>query len=215
MHQLYSRLYWYIHDYQNLIYDYYSKHAIAFLTTYYNIDTEKTIWDNVNLIDGAYERVGELTGIKFNKYLILPVFFITEINTAYDGNEIGLIKEGNCELVIPSTYGIEPYEGDVVKMEQDYLRTANDIYPTFIVTGKETSTNMGKTFYKLKVEKFQSKTTEQVDKQVTNLFVFFDYTKKIYPLNEATFLSRMLVKNHELNSNITEVFDPNSGLYFI
>lgn len=213
--QLYNRLYFYIHDYQNLIYDYYSKHAIAFLTTYYNIDKEATVWDNVNLIDGAYERVGELTGIKFNKYLVLPVFFITEVTTAYDGNEIGLIKEGNCELVIPSSYGIEPYEGDVVKMESDYLRPNNDIYPTFIITGKETSTNMDKTFYKLKVEKFQSKTTDQVDKQVSNLFVFFDYTKKIYPLNEATFLSRILVKNHILDTQVENLFDYNSGLYFI
>jgi len=215
MHQFYERLYWYIHDYQDMIYRFYAKHAIAYLTTYYNIDKEATVWDNVNLIDGAYERVGELTGIKFNKYLVLPVFFITEVTTAYDGNEIGLIKEGNCELVIPDLYGIEPYEGDVVKMESDYLRPNNDVYPTFMVTGKETSTNMDKTFYKLKVEKFQSKTTDEVDKQVNELLVFFDYTKKIYPLKEASFLARMLVKNHELKDQITNLFDYNSGLYFI
>lgn len=213
--QSYSRIYWYIRDYQNLIYEFYAKHAIAFLTTYYNIDKNNTIWDNVNLTDGSYERVGELTGMKFNKYLLLPVFFITEVNTPYDGSEYGFIKAGESELVIPHLYGIEPYEGDIIKMEQDFLRQTNDIYPLFMVTGKETSTNADKTFYKLKIEKFQSKTTEQVDKQVTDIFVFFDYTKKIYTINEASFLSRMVVKNHNLYEQVSNLFDENSGLYFI
>ena len=144
--QLYERLYFYIHDYQDLVYRYYSKHAIAFLTTYYNLDTINTVWDNKDLIYGAYERVGELTGIKFNKYLLIPVFFMTEVSTVYDGSEIGYIKEGNCELVIPSSYGLKPHEGDIVKMEQDYLRPNNDIYPTFIVTGIEKTVNTDITF---------------------------------------------------------------------
>jgi len=213
--QNYERLYWYIHDYQDLLYRYYSKHAIAFLTTYYNLDKVNTVWDNEDLLDGAYERVGELTGIKFNKYLLLPVFFITEVSTAYDGSEIGLIKEGNCELVIPSTYGILPYEGDIVKMEQDYLRPQNDIYPTFMVTGKEKSVNTDITFYKLKVELFQSKTTDQVDEQVSDLFVFFDYTKKIYTYDDATFLAKMVSKNHKLSLQTNNLFNQNAGLYFI
>ena len=213
--QNYERLYWYIHDYQDLLYRYYSKHAIAFLTTYYNLDKINTVWDNEDLLDGAYERVGELTGIKFNKYLLLPVFFITEVTTAYDGNEIGFIKEGNCELVIPSTYNIIPYEGDIVKMEQDYLRPVDDIYPTFMVTGKEKSVNTDTTFFKLKVEIFQSKTTEEVDEQVSDLFVFFDYTKKIYTYDDATFLAKMVSKNHALSQQTNKLFDKNSGLYFI
>jgi len=213
--QNYERLYWYIHDYQDLLYRYYSKHAIAFLTTYYNLDKENTVWDNEDLLDGAYERVGELTGIKFNKYLLIPVFFITEVTTAYDGSEIGFIKEGNCELVIPSTYNIIPYEGDIVKMEQDYLRPTNDIYPTFMVTGKEKSVNTDITFFKLKVEIFQSKTTDQVDQQVSELFVFFDYTKKIYTYDDATFLAKMVSKNYKLSQQTNNLFDSNSGLYFI
>jgi len=213
--QLYERIYWYIHDYQDLIYRYYSKHSIAFLTTYYNLDKENTIWDNVDLLDGAYERVGELTGIKFNKYLLLPVFFITEVTTAYDGSEIGFIKEGNCELVIPSSYNILPYEGDIVKMEQDYLRPTNDIYPTFMVTGKEASVNTDLRFFKLKVEIFQSKTTEEVDQQLTDVFVFLDYTKKIYTYDDATFLTKMVYKNSILSDRLYNLFDANSGLYLI
>ena len=215
MIQNYERLYWYIHDYQNLLYKFYSKHAIAFLTTYWNLDKVNTVWDNENMLDGAYERVGELSGIKYNKYLLIPVFFITEVSTAYDGSEIGFIKEGNCELVIPSSYGIFPYEGDIVKMEQDYLRPTNDIYPTFVVSGREKTVNTDITFHKLKVELFQSKTTETVDRQVTEIFTFLDYTKKIYPLDEATFLSKMIYKNSTLQHNLSNMFDQNSGLYFI
>lgn len=213
--QNYERLYWYLHDYQDLVYRYYSKHAIAFLTTYYNLDKDDTVWDNVNMLDGAYERVGELTGIKFNKILLLPVFFITEVTTSYDGSEIGYIKEGNCELVIPSSYNFIPYEGDIVKMEQDYLRPTNDIYPTFMVTGREKSVNTNITFFKLKVEIFQSKTTEEVDRQVDDTLAFLNYTKKIYMLDEATFLAKMIYKNKNLQSQLNDIFDHNSGLYFI
>ena len=52
--QNWTRQYSYIHDYQNLVYDYYSKHAIAFLTTYWNIDSDNTVWDNTDMLNGSY-----------------------------------------------------------------------------------------------------------------------------------------------------------------
>jgi len=211
--QRYTRLYDYIHEYQHLVYDYYSKHGIAFLTTYYNINTKVTVWENEDLMGGAYEEVGDLTGIKFNKILLLPVYFIEEITTPFDAQDIGYIKENETNIVIPYSYGITPYPRDLVKLEQEYLRPTNDTYPTFVITGAEISTNTDKRFWKLKLEIFQSKTTTQIEQQVEETQVFFDYDKKIHTLADSESLTKLLTKNETLRGTLKNLYDENSGFY--
>ena len=213
--QNYQRIYDYIHEYQKLIYDVYSKFASAFLTTYYNINKETTVWDNEYVSGGMYERVGDLTGLKWNKYLLLPIFYIEDVTTVFAGEDIGFIKENETTLVFPSTYGIQPYPGDIVKFEQSYLRPTNDTYPIFVVTNLEKSVNTDRTFWRMKVEIKKSEITTRVDKQVSDTFVFFDYTKKIYPVNSASFLTKMLSKNERIKSRLKELYDENSGFYFL
>ena len=41
--QNYERMYDYIHEYQKLVHDIYSKDGIAYLVTYYNINKDETI----------------------------------------------------------------------------------------------------------------------------------------------------------------------------
>ncbi len=211
----YERLYFYIHEYQQLVYDYYSKHGVAFLTSYYNINTEKTVWDNENLMGGSYEEIGELSGMKFNKILLLPVYFIDEISTVFSGEDIGYIKEGETNIVIPSSYGITPYPRDLVKLEQGYLRPTNDVYPTFVVTGAEISANTDRRFWKLKLEIFQSERTTEIDTQVENTLVFYDYDKKIHTLEDSEFLTKLLAKNATLRETLKDLFDENSGFYLV
>ena len=213
--QLYERLYNYIAEYQSLIYDVYSKHSIAYLVTYYNLDTENTVWDNTDLMGGSYEIIGDLSGMRWNKYLLLPVFFIEEVTTIFDASEIGVTKENETHIVIPSTYNIQPYPNDMLKFEQSYLRTSNDVYPLFVVTGMEKSVNVDRTFWKLKIEIKQSKTITQLDEQVSRTFAFFEYTKKIYDLPTAVFLTKLLYKSSTLCGLLKERFDQNSGFYLI
>lgn len=211
----YERLYFYIHEYQQLVYDYYSKHGVAFLATYYNINVTETVWDDENLMGGSYEEIGDYSGMKFNKILLLPVYFIDEIPTVFSGEETGYIKEGETNIVIPSSYGITPYPRDLVKLEQEYLRPTNDIYPTFIVTGAEISANTDRRFWRLKLEVFQSKTTTEIDTQLENTLVFFDYDKKIHTLEDSEFLTKLLTKNATLRGTLKDLFDENSGFYLV
>lgn len=213
--QKYERLYAYIHDYQRLIYDFYSKHAIAFLTTYYNISTEETVWDDEDLLGGSYEPIGELSGIRWNKYLLLPVYFIEDVSTIFSGEETGYIKEGETSIVIPSTYGITPLPRDIVKLEQAYLRPTNDVYPIFSVTGVEKSVNADRTFWKLKLMVEQSRTTTEVEQQLNSTYVFYDYNKQIHSVDGATFLTNMLIKNETLRSYLKDLFDDNCGFYLV
>jgi hypothetical protein len=214
-HQKFERLYSYIHEYQRLVYDFYSKDAVAFLTTYYHINTGTTVWDDEFLYGGSYENIGDLSGIRWDKILLLPVYFIEDIATAFDAQEIGYIKEGDTTFVIPSSYGFTPLPDDIIKLETEYLNPVNDIYPIYIVTGVEKSANTQRTFWKLRVKVEQSQTTEEMDRQVANVYTFFDYDKKIHTLNDAEFMTKLLIKNERLRNLCRYyLYDCNSGYYF-
>jgi hypothetical protein len=213
--QKYERIYDYIHEYQNLIYDYYSKHVVAFLTTYYHIDTNETIWEDENVFAGSYDRVGEYSGVRWNKVLLLPVYYIDEINTPLDGQDIGYIKENNSTFVIPSTYGITPLPNDKLKLEQDYLRPTNNVYPLFNIGGVEKSVNADRVFWKIIVSLEQSVTETQLNQQVQETYTFYDYDKKIHTVDDASFMTRLLSKNESLRETTKTLFDNNSGFYFI
>lgn len=213
--QNWTRLYSYIADYQRLVYDYYSKTGVAFLINYYNINKEDTIWEDEDMLNGPYEHLGGWSGVKFDKYLLLPVYFIDEITTAFDGRETGLVKETETNFVIPSSYGITPYPGDLVKLEQGYLRPEHNTYPLYTVEGREIHPNTDRRFWKLKIRPHYSSDTHEADLQVGRTFVFFDYDKKVHTLANATTLAKMLYKNEQLRDRLTNVWDPNTGFYHI
>jgi hypothetical protein len=213
--QKFERIYDYIHEYQRLIYDFYSKDVVAFLTTFYHIDTDDTVWEDENMFAGSYDRVGNLSGVKWNKILLLPVYYIDEISTSFDGQDVGYIKENETTFVIPSTYGIVPLPNDKIKLEQAYLRPTNNVYPIYNISGVEKSVNADRLFWKMKVEVEQSVTSAQLDQQLIDTFTFFEYDKKIHTIPDAQFLSRLLSKNELLREMLSnDLYDPNSGYYF-
>jgi hypothetical protein len=214
--QKYTRIYDYIHEYQQLVYDFYSKDVVAFLTTYYHIDTEETIWEDEKVFAGSYDRVGEYSGVVWSKILLLPVYYIEEVVTAFDGQEIGYVKENETRFVIPSTYNFTPLPNDKIKLEQAYLRPTNDTYPVFNVSGVEKSVNADRLFWKLKVDVEQSITETDLNRQVSDVYSFYEYDKKIHELEDAEYLTKLLSKNQILRDRCKQkLFDANSGFYLI
>lgn len=214
--QFYNRLYDYIQEYFELVYKYYSRHAVAFLVNYYHISSEDSIWQTDKLHGGAYERVGDLSGIKYDKYLLMPVYFMEETQAEFEGTEEGYQKRSETNLVFPSDYDITPYAGDYVKFEQSYLRPINDTYPLYTVGGIQKSTNTSITFWKTSLYVEQSRTTNELDKQVNNIHVFFDYDKKFHDIYESESMTKLMKKNDDLRSIIKNKFyDSNSGFYLM
>lgn len=212
----FTNIYSYIHEYQRMIYEIYADNIVPFLCTYYHIDGPETIWEDENMFAGSYDRVGEYSGIKWNKILLLPIYFSEEITTTFDGQDIGLLKENETSFVIPSMYGITPLPNDKIKFEQGFLRQTNDTYPVFNVTGREKSVNTDYTFWKIRVKVEQSITETQLNAQIQDTYVFFDYDKRIHNLTNSTFLARLLVKNENLRDRLKNIFyDRNSGFYLI
>jgi len=212
--QNYNRINDYFQDYWTLVYDYYSKHGQAYLVTYYNIDTEETVWDNQDLMGGYYEKIGSLSGVRWKKILTLPVYFIGETDTIFDAQDIGYVNEGRTEFVIPSSYGITPYPNDIIKLYQNYLHD-DDRYALFTVTGIQKQSPGDRTYWKCQCLVEQSRTTTELDLQVSDTLIYYDYDKKIHQVSNATSMTNLLTKNEIIRSNLKNLFDQNSGLYFI
>ena len=213
--QNYERLYNYVHEYQNLLYDYYSKHVVRFLVTYYNLNVDETIWEDEDILGGAYEQTGDLSGIKRNKLLLLPVYYPEEITASFDAEEVGYNKNTETTIVIPSSYGFKPYPHDVIKFEQEYLKSSNDTFPLYTVTGVEIHPNTDKRYWKLKCQVFQSETLSSVDAQVINTYSFVEYDKKIHTLVNSQFISKLLYKDSLLAPVLKNtLFDNRVGFYF-
>ena len=214
--QKYSRTYEYIHEYQKMIYDFYSKSVVAFLTTYWHIDTAETVWDDDGINGGPYEQVGELSGMRWNKFLLVPVYYIEEVQTPYDAQDIGYVKENETQFAIPSTYGFTPLTNDKFKMEQDYLKPTENTHPIFHVIGIEKSVNADRLFWRLRVEIEQSYSETQLDEQVVETYTFYEYDKQIHTLDDASYLTNLLTKNDILRDRAKcHLFDDNSGFYFV
>jgi len=215
--QNYTRLYDYIKDFWNLLYDVYPKFGIAYLCTYYNINKDETTWDNEFLMGGYYEKFGNLSGIKFDKYLLLPLYFVEEASFEFDAQEQGVVVDSGSSIVFPWQYGITPYANDQIKFEQSPLVTTPEIdtNPFYGVTGIQKMARKDKTFWKLKLNVEQSVTARQIDDQIANTYVFFDYTKKIYSVPNSQTLSKMLVKNETTRGRLKNLWDSNSGFYFL
>lgn len=214
--QKYNNIYSYINEYQRMVYEIYADDAVSFLCTYYHIDGPETIWEDEDVFAGSYDRVGEYSGVRWNKILLLPIYYTEEITTSFDGQDIGLVKENETSFVIPSIYGITPLPNDKIKFEQNFLRPTNDVYPIFNVTGREKSVNTDFTFWKIRVKVEQSITQTQLDAQVQDTYAFLDYDKQIHTLNNSTFLTRLLVKNDILRERLKNIFhDRNSGFYLV
>jgi len=87
----------------------------------------------------------------------------------------------------------------------------DDTYPFFIVSNIEISPNTNKRYWKLKIKIWQMDKIEYILNQTEDTFVFFEYTKNILPLAEATRLAQLMSQNEELKDKIKNYYDENSG----
>ena len=216
--QNYYRIYDYIHEYWRHIYDVYPRHGIAYLTTYYHINWTKSVWDNEKLMGGSYEMIGQLSGMVWDRYLLLPVYFPTETSTVYEAQDIGYVNEGDTDLVIPDSYGIVPLPYDIVKFDQQYLvnNPAKDTFSIYMINGVKKQSPADKTYWQLHCKVHQSKTTTDLEThQLGDTYVFFDYDKKIHTVPDSISLTRMLSKSETLRRQLKDLYDHNSGFYFI
>ena len=216
--QNYSRIYDYIYDYWHLVYDIYGNSAIAYLVTYYNVDIIGSVLEDEKLKGGFYEKFGPLSGLRWDKYLLVPVFFVTgEMEQVYEAQEIGLTNETRVEFILPYFYGLTPYVNDIIKLDQKFLEPdpAKDIGSIYTVAGVSKQSPCEKTFWKLKAYTEQSRTILDVEAQRTTIHVFFDYDKKFHSTFDTIRLTNLLQKSLSNKLRLKNLYDQNTGFYLL
>jgi hypothetical protein len=166
---------------------------------------------------GPYEWVGSLSGVRWRKITLLPVYFITETSTEFEGTEAGVTNAGDFNFVIPSAYGFIPNFGDIIKLDEKELvdNDRDDLFPIYIVSGIKKQSSSDKTYYMLHCDVYQSRTTTDVDRQVSTVETFYDYDKKIHTLDDAITLTRMLERSSMIRNVLKNMYDQNSGYYLV
>jgi hypothetical protein len=211
----YIRKYNYISDFYDTIYRYYSNVYQAYPITYYSIDWKNSTLDKNELLAGSYEKynVGDLSGVKFNKILMLPVGNVEQMQPQQESGDSGLHFSSSLigGFTIPTTINLKPLEGDIVHFSQDFMMREKNIGPLYVVTNMNLATFGDLNVYQLRIKVIGSKLTE-VEKQISNYLMFLEHTKNIHPITNAELLLKLQDKNNLLAERLNNLFH-NSGFY--
>jgi len=207
--QPWIRRYNYISDYYNTVYDTYTNVYPGYPVTYYSVDWSNSVYDT-NLMAGSYEKngVGSLTGIKFKKILLLPVYGIDQITPSNNGGEKGLTLHDTetSTVSFSSDYGLKPYEWDVIHFSQGFMSPDNnDNGPVFVVRNTSPATYGRMTHWKCDI-KTAPYTLGDVKQQISSEYMFLEFTKQIHRLDTAAILIKLQQRSDSLSENLKDIF---------
>jgi len=216
----------YSHDYLQSVYRYYADCGISYICTYYHLYLPTSTFDADVLDAGSYELTGDMSGMRWNKILLFPVYNIEQIQNQFTADEKGFGKfDQVSSFNFPSIYGISPQIHDFVQFEETILNDNNDQYnlgiidndhssnlPIYQIINFEKATNTSVSFWKcnLKISHYKE---QELDQQINNNYTFLDLEKRIYESSDAAMLYSILEKNKSLDGNI--YYKPDSGFYYI
>lgn len=206
-----NRIYNYPKDYIEFVHKYYVDSGVAYLCSYYAIDLPNSIYDDDELAGGSYELIGSLSGMKWNKIALIPLYFSEQISVPFTADERGFGKfDQTGSFVLPPSFEFSPSIHDFVVFKRPEL---GEEEPTHLyeVINFEKSTNTEKAFWKINIKIFNRNQSE-LDLQINNQYTFVESEKKIYLSTNGLFIYKLLQKNSELTLN--SKFNENAGLYF-
>lgn len=204
----------YPNDYIDLVNDYYSHWNLNTIkVTYYNLDIENSTIDKDKLNGGSYEIVGEKSGWRWRKILELPINGLGTVNTTPVNDEKGTTNtEKLVDAFFPRTTGVVPKVHDFISF--DHFNVNNHFIlnnpPLYEVINVEKSNDFELGFYKINM-KVSYVTKTDIDKQLNDILDFVDFEKRIYNLDSAIVLHKIIEQKCE--NKLKGLFDQKSGLY--
>lgn len=198
----YIRKYNYISDFYSTVYDIYTNVYQAYPISYYSVDWEYSK-DQVDkkLMAASYEKmgIGPLSGIRWKKIQMLPVYNIEQIQPSYTADERGLTMMDTemTSISFPTSYGIKPVEWDVVHFSQAFMNRDIDLKPLFVVKNVELATFGDLTLYKLMLKVAPYNLADLEESQISERLMFLEFTKQIYDTSTAEILLKMQQRSDE------------------
>ena len=200
-------------DYYELLFQYYSTCAKSIPVTYYSLDLPESVYDGDTLMGGSYEQVGDMSGYRWKKIMMVQAFTFEPIQFTLSSDEEGVsFKDRTSSLWLPTIYELKPNVHDFVMF--DYVQSRNDPFkdqaPMYEVVNLEKASSTGLTFWKTNL-KSSVRRKEDLEKQLSGNYTFIDYEKHIYKTSDAILMTKLQLKNSKLKCN--DFFKDNIGLY--
>ena len=216
--QPYIRKYNYISDYFWTYAEWASNLVVgSYPVTYYNVDWENSVYDK-DLMGGSYEKygVGKLSGIKWRKIQMVPVFSIETMNIAPNADETGLTigQSEYTSFVIPSEYNILSTEWDFVHFQQDFMFHRKESSPIFVVTSVNPSDDADIGYNKISIKPVYSDALALLENQISSRFMFVEFTKRMHEINTANLLLKLESKHEQITEQL-ENLTSRTGLFLI
>jgi hypothetical protein len=168
------------------------------------LDIPNSTLDKEVLDAGSYEIIGDLSGLTWEKIVMLPIYNTEQIQPAFLADERGFGKhEQVTNLNFPTLYNIQPTARDFIHFEELPLNDGNIPNvesPMYQVVNFEKATNSFFSFWRV-AAKVSWYTKPQLDANVREVFAFVDYEKQIYQIDTAQTLFKLLDKNTKLGTN--------------
>lgn len=205
-----NRIYSYPKDYAEYVHKYYVDSGVAYLATYYSVSLPDSIYDGTQLDSGSYELVGSRSGMKWNKFSLIPIYFVEQIQPMFTADERGFGKfDQISSFVLPPSFELTPCVHDFIIFIRPELDETEPV-KLYEVTNFEKSTNTPKAFWKVKIEIAKYKQVN-LDLQIQDQYIFVEHEKKNFLYNDGLFIYKLLEKNTQLALN--SKFNSNSGFY--
>ena len=204
----------YANQYFDLVNDFYSQWSLTPIkVSYYNLDIENSTIDKSKLDSGSYQMVGKLSGWKWRKILEFPIYGPQQINTTPTNDERGTTQsEKLVDAYFPRTSGLVPKVHDLISFDQFNKNNRfilNDP-PLYEVVNVEKSNDFELAFYKINC-KVSYIIKSQIDMQLTDIIDFIDYEKRMYSIDDALNINKLLSEREKLKLDV--IFDQKIGLY--
>jgi len=212
----YIRRYNYISDYYWTMTEW-AEQVAAYPVSYYSVDWGNSIYDK-DLMAASYEKygLGDMSGMRWKKIQMVPVYQIEEIQPQHSADEKGLtLKDSEISsFVVSDKIGILPSEWDFIHFHQDFMFKASDYVPLFVVKNVDIATYGSITFHRPSIKVASQSSLVKLEKQISERYMFLELTKKIHEVQTASLLLKLQQKNELLTRQLENLFH-RIGFYLV
>lgn len=210
-------IYNYIQDYFLNAYKRYMQIPGSYPVTYYSLDKASSIWEDEMILGGSYSHrgVGDLSGVKWKKISMLPVFFIDQMIPQNDSTNRGFTLEGTLrtQVAFPSIYGLEPSPDDRIDLSFAFSNNDQPFKHIYTVNNYNLA-HIGEYFNIYQLQLAIDNSNGDIEKQISSYWTFYDFEKKIIPMDNAKVLMSIQERAGNIIRDVNDNnFDRQSGLF--
>jgi len=167
------------------------------VVTYYRLNTDQSIMDKTLLMNGSYERIGDLSGLKYDKIVNFYVAGSEQIVPQLEGGEQGVKIDYRTTIMFPRI-DFEPSFYDFL-----IFTVSNDITkPVFQVVNFSLAYLQDEiTIYKADI-KGVGIPLDLLEQQVIGTYGYTDIDHKIHPIDEYNQIIKAYQNVQNLEANI-------------